>query len=104
MFKGTNQITLTVSKQASTLGHMVVLDTVHVCVVCLLSAACYIVEKHLSQFVEGQDARDVELMWDQMFRATLNYGRKGIVLQVFFWLMAQIVCQIVGEFSPFHHF
>ena len=35
-----------------------------------------------SRFVEGQDARDVELMWDQMFRSTLNYGRKGLPLQV----------------------
>ena len=31
---------------------------------------CYIVENHLSRFVEGQDPRDVELMWDQMFRST----------------------------------
>ncbi|KAH9500358.1 hypothetical protein Btru_071590 [Bulinus truncatus] len=43
--------------------------------------ACYIVEKHLSRFVEGQDPRNVELMWDQMFRATLNYGRKGLPIQ-----------------------
>ncbi|KAK6187705.1 hypothetical protein SNE40_005669 [Patella caerulea] len=43
---------------------------------------CYIAEKHLSRFVEGQDPRNVELMWDQMFRATLNYGRKGLPLQV----------------------
>ena len=42
---------------------------------------CFIVEKHLSRFVEGQDPRDVELMWDQMFRSTLNYGRKGLPLQ-----------------------
>ena len=42
---------------------------------------CYIVEKHLSRFVEGQDPRDVELMWDQMFNSTLNYGRKGLPLQ-----------------------
>jgi len=28
--------------------------------------ACYIIEKHLSRFVEGQDVRNVELMWDQM--------------------------------------
>ncbi|CAH1800537.1 unnamed protein product [Owenia fusiformis] len=41
---------------------------------------CYIVENHLSRFIEGQDPRDVELMWDQMFRATLNYGRKGLPL------------------------
>eukprot|EP00036_Acanthoecidae_sp_10tr_P009915 CAMPEP_0182928120 /NCGR_PEP_ID=MMETSP0105_2-20130417/15271_1 /TAXON_ID=81532 ORGANISM="Acanthoeca-like sp., Strain 10tr" /NCGR_SAMPLE_ID=MMETSP0105_2 /ASSEMBLY_ACC=CAM_ASM_000205 /LENGTH=439 /DNA_ID=CAMNT_0025066111 /DNA_START=31 /DNA_END=1350 /DNA_ORIENTATION=+ len=43
--------------------------------------AAYIVEKHLSRFVEGQDPRDIELMWDQMFRSTLNYGRKGLPLQ-----------------------
>jgi len=42
---------------------------------------CYIVEKHLSRFVEGQDPRNVELMYDQMFRATLNYGRKGLPVQ-----------------------
>ena len=44
-------------------------------------AGCFIVEKHLSRFVEGQDPRDIELMWDQMFRATINYGRKGLTLQ-----------------------
>jgi L-rhamnonate dehydratase len=42
--------------------------------------ACFIIEKHLSRFVEGQDPRDVELMWDQMWRATLPYGRKGLTI------------------------
>ena len=42
---------------------------------------CFIVEKHLSRFVEGQDPRNVELIWDQMWRATTNYGRKGLPLQ-----------------------
>lgn len=75
--------------------------------------ACYLIENHISRFVEGQvgvqapsssmfyhiyvylelartpclpygclvqDPRDVELIWDQMFRATLNYGRKGLPL------------------------
>eukprot|EP00929_Paragymnodinium_shiwhaense_P037532 TRINITY_DN19989_c0_g1_i1.p1 TRINITY_DN19989_c0_g1~~TRINITY_DN19989_c0_g1_i1.p1 ORF type:complete len:474 (+),score=82.22 TRINITY_DN19989_c0_g1_i1:62-1483(+) len=42
---------------------------------------CYIVEHHLSRFVEGQDPRNIELIWDQMFRATLNYGRKGLPIQ-----------------------
>jgi len=42
---------------------------------------CYIVEHHLSRFVEGQDPRNIELMWDQMFRSTLNYGRKGLPIQ-----------------------
>lgn len=40
--------------------------------------ACYIIEHHLSRFVEGQDPANVELMWDQMFRSTINYGRKGL--------------------------
>jgi L-rhamnonate dehydratase len=43
--------------------------------------ACFIVEKHLSRFVEGQDPRNIELMWDQMWRATINYGRKGLPIQ-----------------------
>ncbi|KAH3869139.1 L-rhamnonate dehydratase-like [Dreissena polymorpha] len=42
---------------------------------------CYIVEKHLSRFIEGQDPRNVELLNDQMFRSTLNYGRKGLPIQ-----------------------
>ncbi len=42
--------------------------------------AAWIVEKHLARFVEGQPVTDLELIWDQMFRATLFYGRKGLVL------------------------
>ncbi|MCB9992830.1 MAG: L-rhamnonate dehydratase [Hyphomicrobiaceae bacterium] len=42
----------------------------------------FIVEKHLSRFVEGADPADVERIWDQMFNATLYYGRRGIVLNV----------------------
>jgi hypothetical protein len=44
-------------------------------------AACYIVEKHLSRFAEGQDPSNVELIWDQCWRSTMNYGRKGIAVQ-----------------------
>ena len=43
--------------------------------------ACYIIEQHLSRFVEGQDPKNVELMWDQMWRSTINYGRKGLPIQ-----------------------
>eukprot|EP01048_Picozoa_sp_COSAG05_P015206 COSAG05_NODE_1807_length_4044_cov_3.445881_1_plen_466_part_00 len=43
-------------------------------------AACWIIERHLSRFVEGQDPRDIELMWDQMWRASMPYGRKGIAV------------------------
>jgi len=42
---------------------------------------CYIVENHLSRFVEGEDPRNVELMWDKMWRSTINYGRKGLPIQ-----------------------
>ena len=42
---------------------------------------CYLVEKHLARFVEGEDPRNVEKLWDQMWRATTNYGRKGLPLQ-----------------------
>ena len=43
--------------------------------------ACFIVENHLARFVECQDVRNVELMWDQMWRGSINYGRKGLVIQ-----------------------
>ena len=41
---------------------------------------CWIVEKHLARFVKGAKVTDLEKIWDQMFHATLFYGRKGIVL------------------------
>jgi len=43
--------------------------------------ACFIIEQHLSRFVEGQDVRNVEVMWDQMWRASMPYGRKGLAVQ-----------------------
>mmetsp|Transcript_23484 Transcript_23484/g.37863 ORF Transcript_23484/g.37863 Transcript_23484/m.37863 type:complete len:426 (+) Transcript_23484:82-1359(+) len=42
---------------------------------------CFIVERHLSRFLEGQDPHNVELLWDQMYKATVNYGRKGLTIQ-----------------------
>jgi L-rhamnonate dehydratase len=42
--------------------------------------ACYIIERHLNRFVEGQDPRNVEMIWDQMWRSTMPYGRKGLAL------------------------
>lgn len=45
-------------------------------------AGCYIVEKHLARFIEGQSIKNIELMWDQMWRSSINYGRKGLVIQV----------------------
>ena len=39
---------------------------------------CFIVEQHLKRLLVGQDPRDTERLWDQMFRASLPYGRKGL--------------------------
>lgn len=43
-------------------------------------AACWIIEQHLSQFVLGHLASDVQSIWDLMWRGSLFYGRRGIVL------------------------
>jgi hypothetical protein len=43
-------------------------------------AGCWIIERHLSRFVEGRDPHEIELMWDQMWRASMPYGRKGIAV------------------------
>jgi L-rhamnonate dehydratase len=42
--------------------------------------AAWIVEKHLSRFVEGAKLTDIERIWDQMYFSTLYYGRKGLVV------------------------
>lgn len=42
--------------------------------------ACWIVENHLARFVEGSAPTEVERIWDQMYAATMFYGRKGLVL------------------------
>ena len=40
----------------------------------------WIVEKHLARFLEGRPVTDIERIWDQMYRSTLYYGRRGVVL------------------------
>ena len=40
----------------------------------------YIVEKHLSRFLEGRKVTEIEKIWDQMYFSTQYYGRKGIVV------------------------
>lgn len=42
--------------------------------------AAYIVERHLSRFLEGARVTDMERIWDQMYFSTLYYGRKGLVV------------------------
>ncbi len=43
-------------------------------------AACSIIEQGLATFLIGADVRDIARLWDQMYRATLAYGRKGMAL------------------------
>jgi L-rhamnonate dehydratase len=40
--------------------------------------ASFLVERHLARFVEGKRIDQIELIWDQMWRASLFYGRKGL--------------------------
>ncbi|HNC23334.1 MAG TPA: L-rhamnonate dehydratase [Opitutaceae bacterium] len=42
--------------------------------------AAYIIEKHFRRFVVGQPAHNLERMFDQMYHASLFYGRKGLVI------------------------
>lgn len=40
--------------------------------------AAWLVEHHFSRFVTGKRPDQLELMWDQMWRASMFYGRKGL--------------------------
>ena len=42
--------------------------------------ACYLIEHHFKRFIVGQDAANVEVMFDQMYNASLFYGRKGLTI------------------------
>lgn len=42
--------------------------------------ACWLVNHHFKRFLIGADPRDVNRLWDQMFRASMYYGRKGLPL------------------------
>jgi L-rhamnonate dehydratase len=44
-------------------------------------AAVGVVDAHLAPLVVGESVFDVELVWEKMFRYTLNIGRKGLVLE-----------------------
>lgn len=43
-------------------------------------AGIHVIETVLRDFLVGKDADDVEGLWDQMFRRTLAYGQKGLVI------------------------
>jgi L-rhamnonate dehydratase len=40
----------------------------------------FIVERHFARFIEGRAVSDIEVMWDQMYHASIYYGRKGIAV------------------------
>jgi L-rhamnonate dehydratase len=42
--------------------------------------AGFIIEKHLTRLLLGEDPFDVERLWDIMWRSTIYYGRKGVVV------------------------
>jgi len=41
---------------------------------------CYLIENHFRRFLVGADARDTNRIWDQMHRASLFYGRRGLAI------------------------
>lgn len=42
--------------------------------------AAWMIMNHLDRFIVGQPVENIEQMWDQMYRGSLYYGRKGIVM------------------------
>jgi L-rhamnonate dehydratase len=40
--------------------------------------AAWLVHNHFARFLKGEDARNITKIWDQMFRASMPYGRKGM--------------------------
>ncbi|KAF8603513.1 enolase C-terminal domain-like protein [Ceratobasidium sp. AG-I] len=42
--------------------------------------SCWLVEQHFKRFLEGADPRDTSILSDQMLRASMYYGRKGLVV------------------------
>ncbi|EGO02900.1 hypothetical protein SERLA73DRAFT_119927 [Serpula lacrymans var. lacrymans S7.3] len=39
---------------------------------------CWIVQQHFKRFLIGADPRDTNMLWDQMYKSSLFYGRKGL--------------------------
>ncbi len=42
--------------------------------------AAWLIRNHFARFLLGEDARNINLIWDQMYRASLPYGRKGLTI------------------------
>jgi L-alanine-DL-glutamate epimerase-like enolase superfamily enzyme len=70
-------------------------------------AACFLIERHFRRFLLGADPRDTARLWDQMFRASMFYGRKGLTMTAIsavdlaLWdllgkLRGEPVCKLIG--------
>lgn len=44
------------------------------------AAAVAVIQEHLSRLLAGEDPRHADTLWEQMYRATLPYGRKGLAV------------------------
>lgn len=40
--------------------------------------AAWLIHHHFRRFLVGEDARNINKIWDELFRASLPYGRKGL--------------------------
>ncbi len=46
-----------------------------------LGNALYTIENHLKYIILNQNPFDVEVLWERMFRESINYGRKGMAIE-----------------------
>ena len=42
--------------------------------------AAWLIMNHMDRFVVGQPVENIEQIWDQMYKGSMYYGRKGIVM------------------------
>ena len=42
--------------------------------------ACWLIQNHFKRFLIGQSPKNLNLIWDQMFKASMFYGRKGLTI------------------------
>jgi len=40
--------------------------------------AAWMIKHHFARFLIGEDARNLNMLWDQLYRSSLPYGRKGL--------------------------
>ena len=40
--------------------------------------AAWLIKHHFTRFLIGEDCRNINLIWDELYRSSLPYGRKGL--------------------------